>query len=193
MEKSITIKWGCKKFAWSIASRPFSASPHTSKSASRLNASQSACRTSGLSSTTRTLLIRAYAGSGSNPKPFRSEMARDASPRRTVCWKLCRESRTINDGALPAGVDGPAWAPLRMMRGMLLFSTCSSSSAKQVNDQNHQPHNQQQVDQASAHMQTETQKPQNHKNNKNRPKHINLPHARGNLITSAGELFRADR
>jgi hypothetical protein len=30
------------------------------------------------------------------------------------------------------------------------------------------------VDQASADMQTETQKPQNQKNNKNRPKHVNL-------------------
>jgi hypothetical protein len=30
------------------------------------------------------------------------------------------------------------------------------------------------VDQASANMQTETQKPQNQKNNENRPKHIDL-------------------
>jgi len=48
------------------------------------------------------------------------------------------------------------------------------------------------VDQASADMQTETQKPQNQKNNKNRPKHINLPHASWNLVTSASDLFRAD-
>jgi hypothetical protein len=31
------------------------------------------------------------------------------------------------------------------------------------------------VDQASTDMQTETKKPQNQKNNKNRPKHVNLP------------------
>jgi hypothetical protein len=30
------------------------------------------------------------------------------------------------------------------------------------------------MDQAAANMQTETQKPQNYKNNKNRPKHVNL-------------------
>jgi hypothetical protein len=31
------------------------------------------------------------------------------------------------------------------------------------------------VDQTSAHMQTETQKPQNQKNNENGPKHVSLP------------------
>jgi hypothetical protein len=71
-------------------------------------------------------------------------------------------------------------------------STCSSSSAEQVYDQNHQPHNQEQVDQASADMQTETQKPQDQKNNKNRPKHINLPRVRANLTTSARKLFGAN-
>jgi hypothetical protein len=53
-------------------------------------------------------------------------------------------------------------------------SNRTSSSAQQVDDQNHQPHNQQQVDQTSAHMQTETQKPQNQKNNQNGPKHVTL-------------------
>jgi hypothetical protein len=43
------------------------------------------------------------------------------------------------------------------------------------------------VDQAATDVQTETQKPQNHKNNENRPKHINLPvlireHSNVNLI-----------
>jgi hypothetical protein len=55
-----------------------------------------------------------------------------------------------------------------------LKSTNRSPSAHQVNDQNHQPHNQEQVDQGSADMQTETQKPQNQKNNKNCPKHEGL-------------------
>jgi hypothetical protein len=35
------------------------------------------------------------------------------------------------------------------------------------------------VDQASADMQTETQKPQNQKNNQNGPKHVNLLMIRG--------------
>ena len=49
-----------------------------------------------------------------------------------------------------------------------------SPSAHQVDDQNHEPDNQEQVDQAYADMQTKTQKPQNHKNNENSPKHIIL-------------------
>jgi hypothetical protein len=50
----------------------------------------------------------------------------------------------------------------------------SATSAQQVDDENYQSHNQEYVDQAPADMQTETQKPQNHKNYKNRPKHNNL-------------------
>ena len=55
-----------------------------------------------------------------------------------------------------------------------LRSTRSSSSAQQVNDQNHQTNNQKQVDQTAADMQTEPQKPQDQKNYENRPKHCNL-------------------
>jgi hypothetical protein len=40
-----------------------------------------------------------------------------------------------------------------------LRSTRSSSSAQQVNDQNHQANNQKQVDQTAADMQAEPQKP----------------------------------
>jgi hypothetical protein len=54
------------------------------------------------------------------------------------------------------------------------MSNRSSASGQKVNDQNRQPQNQQQVDQSSAHMQTETQKPQNQKNNKNGQKHVNF-------------------
>jgi hypothetical protein len=59
-------------------------------------------------------------------------------------------------------------------------STRSASSAQQVNDQDYQTHNQEQVDQAAADMQAETQKPQDQKNNQNCPKHGNLlfPHAK---------------
>ena len=42
------------------------------------------------------------------------------------------------------------------------------------------------MDQASADVQTETQKPQNQKNDKNRPKH-------GNLLVSAGLISSAAR
>jgi hypothetical protein len=50
-----------------------------------------------------------------------------------------------------------------------------SATAQQIDDQNNQPYNQQQVDQTSAHMQTETQKPQNQKHHKNCPKHSHIP------------------
>jgi hypothetical protein len=53
-----------------------------------------------------------------------------------------------------------------------LKSNRISPSAEQVNDQDHQSHNQEQVDQAAADMQAETQEPQNHQNNENRPQHI---------------------
>jgi len=35
----------------------------------------------------------------------------------------------------------------------------TAASAQQVKDQNHQGHNQHQMDQTSAHVQTETEKP----------------------------------
>src|SRR6266851_9819221 len=54
IERSSTIKSGCSSCAFSIASRPFSASPHTSKSASDVNNSQSARRIISTSSTTKT-------------------------------------------------------------------------------------------------------------------------------------------
>jgi hypothetical protein len=53
-------------------------------------------------------------------------------------------------------------------------SNRTSTSAQQVDDQNHQPYNQQQVDQTSTNVQTEAQKPQNYENNENRPKHMTL-------------------
>jgi phage-related protein len=71
--------------------------------------------------------------------------------------------------------------------GYCLSSARSSSPAQEVNDQNHQSHNQQYVDQASADMQTETQKPQNQKNNKNRPKHVNLPFGTASVNVTSGK------
>ena len=53
------------------------------------------------------------------------------------------------------------------------LSNRAAPSAYQINDENHQPHNQEQVNQASTDMQAETQKPQNQKNNENCPKHVN--------------------
>src|SRR5437868_6930639 len=47
-------------------------------------------------------------------------------------------------------------------------------SAQQIKDQNHDRNNEQQVDETSAHMKTETQQPQNSQNNDDRPKHVNL-------------------
>jgi hypothetical protein len=41
------------------------------------------------------------------------------------------------------------------------FSNCARTTAQQVDDQNHERHDQQQMDQASSHVQAETQKPQN--------------------------------
>lgn len=73
-------------------------------------------------------------------------------------------------------------------------STNTSSSAQQVNDQDHQPHHQQQVDQRSADVQAETQKPQDQQNHKNCPKHGNLLPARKlHLIHPALTLPRQRR
>src|SRR6266550_4540114 len=54
MERSSTINSGRSCWAFSIASFPFSASPHTARSASRWKRSQSTLRIHGLSSTIRT-------------------------------------------------------------------------------------------------------------------------------------------
>src|SRR5438132_3538053 len=54
MERSSTINSGRSCWAFSIASFPFSASPHTTRSASRWKRSQSTLRIQGLSSTIRT-------------------------------------------------------------------------------------------------------------------------------------------
>jgi hypothetical protein len=62
----------------------------------------------------------------------------------------------------------------RRRRSRCYFLYCASASAQVVNDQNDQPHNQQQVDQASTDVQAETEEPQNQKNNENRPEHVNL-------------------
>ena len=72
------------------------------------------------------------------------------------------------------------------------FSHCSSSSAEQVNDQNHQAYNQEQVDQASADMQTETQKPQIRRTTKT-VQSISTSHTRAGISSRPREnLFRAD-
>ncbi len=71
--------------------------------------------------------------------------------------------------------DGcPSYAALPRRGLNHLRSTKSSPSAHQINDQNHQPHNQEQVYEGSADMQTETQNPQNQENNKTCPQHDDL-------------------
>jgi hypothetical protein len=47
-----------------------------------------------------------------------------------------------------------------------------TAAAHQIDDQDHQRYHQQQVDQTTSHMKTETQKPQNQDHNENRPKHL---------------------
>ena len=65
--------------------------------------------------------------------------------------------------------------------------------------QNRQRHNKQQVDQGSAEVQTETQKPQNQKNNEKwskacRPPVLAREHLNGSLIqTSAGNRFALEQ
>lgn len=56
----------------------------------------------------------------------------------------------------------------------LKLSDCAGSAAQQVDDQDHKRNHKQQMDQASRNVQAETQKPQNQKHHKNRPKHISL-------------------
>jgi hypothetical protein len=51
----------------------------------------------------------------------------------------------------------------------------TSTASQQINHQDHQRHNQQQVDQAAGNVKTKTEKPKNQKHNKNRPKHIYSP------------------
>jgi len=64
----------------------------------------------------------------------------------------------------------------RPVSGLLLlfFQTALRRPLSKLMTRN-QPHNQQQVDQASADMQTETYKPQNHKNHENGPNHVKPP------------------
>jgi hypothetical protein len=50
----------------------------------------------------------------------------------------------------------------------------SAAAANQVDDDHHQRYKQQQVNQASGHVQAESQQPQNQKYSDNRPKHVNL-------------------
>ena len=59
MARSSTIQSGCNSCAFAIASFPFYASPHTSKSASRLNSSESPRRGNRLSSTINTDFVAA--------------------------------------------------------------------------------------------------------------------------------------
>jgi hypothetical protein len=48
------------------------------------------------------------------------------------------------------------------------------AAGQQVEDQHHQRHNEQQVDQTTGDMEAKTQKPQNHNDRENHPKHIRL-------------------
>jgi len=49
-----------------------------------------------------------------------------------------------------------------------------SPSAEQVDDENHQGHDEQQMDQASSNMQAEPQEPQNQKHHEDCPEHVSL-------------------
>ena len=62
------------------------------------------------------------------------------------------------------------------------------ASAHQVKDEDHDRYNQQQVDEASTHMKTETQQPQNSQNNDDRPKHLSSPMLMAALIPVDGRL-----
>jgi hypothetical protein len=67
----------------------------------------------------------------------------------------CHQAVTLlgrTHGNLPA-----RWA--RDFWDVYFESNCSSPSAEQVDDQDHQPNNQEQVDQTAADMQAETEKP----------------------------------
>jgi hypothetical protein len=90
-----------------------------------------------------------------------------SSKRRSV-------GRLGGSGTSPDANDSliEAQASSRLLRLQRLALDCASASAHQVNDQDHQRHNEQQVDQAPAHVQAKTKQPQNQENNQNRPKHI---------------------
>lgn len=47
-------------------------------------------------------------------------------------------------------------------------------AAQKVEEQDYHRRNQQEVDQATGHMEAESEEPQNHENNEDRPKHMNL-------------------
>jgi hypothetical protein len=49
-----------------------------------------------------------------------------------------------------------------------------SASGNQVNDQNHDGDHQQKVDEAACYVEAEAEKPQNQKNDDNRPEHVFL-------------------
>jgi hypothetical protein len=51
----------------------------------------------------------------------------------------------------------------------------SSAAGNQVVQQHNHCTHEQQVDEASAHVQAEAQQPQDHKNRENRPKHFDPP------------------
>jgi hypothetical protein len=69
--------------------------------------------------------------------------------------------------------------------GSYYLSSNRSSWSAQFNDEDRQRNNQEQVDQDSAEMQPEAQKPQNQKNNENRPNHL------GASLSHAGARFRS--
>jgi hypothetical protein len=60
------------------------------------------------------------------------------------------------------------------------------SPAHQVNDQDHQRYDQKQVNQAAGHVETEAEKPQNQKQNKDCPKHSDLLRPPWMSIPSSG-------
>ena len=63
-----------------------------------------------------------------------------------------------------------------------------AASAQQVKDENHDRYDQQQVNETSTHMKTETQQPQNSQNNDDRPKHPSSPLLMAALIPVDGRL-----
>lgn len=64
----------------------------------------------------------------------------------------------------------------------------SSSAGNQVNDQHNHGNHQQQVDQAAANMEAESQKPENQQNRENCPKHVFPSHEPRQALRC--ELFR---
>jgi hypothetical protein len=67
-----------------------------------------------------------------------------------------------------------ARAQAELEEQLFKLSDRAGSSTQQVDDQDHKRNHKQQMDQAPRYVQAETQKPQNQKHHKDRPKHIRL-------------------